>query len=112
MQYLILYNFFMIKYLKEHKTETILVFAITIFALILRIIALQNFGDLWVDELYSKYFASKNSAIDITKALFKEDFHVPFYFVLIDSIVVNKWNLDHNRLSNAAAFVFGISAPT
>ena len=73
----------MIKYLKEHKTETILVFAITIFALILRIIALQNFGDLWVDELYSKYFASKNSAIDITKALFKEDFHVPFYFVLL-----------------------------
>ena len=51
MQYLILYNFFMIKYLKEHKTETILVFSITIFALILRIIALQNFGDLWVDEL-------------------------------------------------------------
>lgn len=73
----------MIKYLKEHKTETILVLAITIFALILRIIALQNFGDLWVDELYSKYFASKNSAIDITKALFKEDFHVPFYFVLL-----------------------------
>lgn len=73
----------MIDYLKEHKIETILVFAVTIFALILRVIALQNFGDLWVDELYSKYFASKGNAFDITKALFREDFHVPFYFVLL-----------------------------
>lgn len=73
----------MINYLKEHKIETILIFAVTIFALILRIIALQNFGDLWVDELYSKYFASKGNAFDIAKALFREDFHVPFYFVLL-----------------------------
>ena len=73
----------MINYLKEHKVETALVFVMTIFALILRIIALLNFGDLWVDELYSKYFSSQGNAFDITKALFKEDFHVPFYFVLL-----------------------------
>lgn len=73
----------MINYLKEHKIETILIFVVTIFALILRVIALQNFGDLWIDELYSKYFASKDNAFDITKALFREDFQVPFYFVLL-----------------------------
>ena len=73
----------MINYVKEHKIETILVFVLTIFAFILRFIALQNFGDLWVDELYSKYFASQGNAFDIAKALFKEDFHVPFYFVIL-----------------------------
>lgn len=73
----------MINYLKEHKTETILLFVITVFALNLRIIALLNFGDLWVDELYSKYFASQGNAFDITKTLFYEDFHVPLYFVLL-----------------------------
>ncbi len=73
----------MINYVKEHKIETILVFVLTIFAFIWRFIALQNFGDLWVDELYSKYFASQGNAFDIAKALFKEDFHVPFYFVIL-----------------------------
>lgn len=73
----------MINYVKEHKIEAILLFAITVFALNLRIIALLNFGDLWVDELYSKYFASQGNVFDITKALFKEDFHVPFYFVIV-----------------------------
>ena len=73
----------MVNYVKEHKTEILLVFLVTIFALILRIISLQNFGDLWVDELYSKYFANQGNALDITKALFREDFHVPFYFVLL-----------------------------
>lgn len=73
----------MVNYVKEHKTEILLVFLVTIFALILRIISLQNFGDLWVDELYSKYFSNQGNALDITKALFREDFHVPFYFVLL-----------------------------
>ena len=73
----------MINYVKEHKIETILVFVLTIFAFIWRFIALQNFGDLWADELYSKYFASQGNAFDIAKALFKEDFHVPFYFVIL-----------------------------
>lgn len=73
----------MLKYLKENKFEVFSVFAISIFALILRFISLQNFGDLWVDELYSKYFASKNSVIEVVKTLFNEDFHTPLYFILL-----------------------------
>lgn len=73
----------MLKYLKENKFEVFSVFAISIFALILRFVSLQNFGDLWVDELYSKYFASKNTVIEVIKTLFNEDFHTPLYFVML-----------------------------
>lgn len=74
----------MINYIKEHKIETFFIFFISFFAFVLRLIALQNFGDLWVDELYSKYFANQGNVFDITRALFKEDFHVPLYFVLLN----------------------------
>lgn len=73
----------MLEYVKEHKFETLFVLVITIFAFLLRIIALQNFGDLWVDELYSKYFASQENVFEISRTLFNEDFHVPFYFILL-----------------------------
>ncbi|MBR2524878.1 glycosyltransferase family 39 protein [bacterium] len=73
----------MLDYIKEHKSETIFVCVITLFALILRVVALHNFGDLWVDELYSYYFANQNNPVEIAKTLYKEDFHVPLYFVLL-----------------------------
>lgn len=84
----------MLKYFKENKFEVFSVFAISIFALILRFISLQNFGDLWVDELYSKYFASKNSLIDVVKTLFNEDFHTPLYFVMLHFWGKLFWNSD------------------
>ena len=73
----------MLNYIKVHKSETFFVFLITIFALVLRLVALHNFGDLWVDELFSFYFANKKSLLEILASLFCEDFHVPLYFVLL-----------------------------
>lgn len=73
----------MFNYIKKHKSETFFVSVITLFALILRLVALYNFGDLWVDELYSFYFANQNDPIEISKILYNEDFHVPLYFVLL-----------------------------
>ena len=73
----------MLNYIKENKLEVLLVFAITILALILRLIAINNFGDLWVDELFSFYFANKSNPFEIVVSLFNEDFHVPMHFVLL-----------------------------
>ena len=73
----------MLNYIKENKLEFISILFITLLALIIRLIALHNFGNLWVDELYSYYFASQDNPIQIAKTLFKEDFHVPLYFVLL-----------------------------
>ena len=52
------------EYLKNNYRETAMVAVITFFALVLRFIMIQNYGDLWLDELYSWYFASKNNVID------------------------------------------------
>lgn len=73
----------MINYLKENKTEVILVACITIFAFLLRLISLKNFGNFWIDEIFSSYFATKSSATDVVKTLCSEDLHVPLYFVLL-----------------------------
>lgn len=73
----------MLNYIKEHKSETVFVCVITLFALVLRLVALHNFGDLWIDELFSFYFANKENSVQIITSLFNEDFHVPFYFVLL-----------------------------
>lgn len=73
----------MINYLKENKTEVILVACITIFAFLLRLISLKNFGNFWIDEIFSSYFATKSSAIEVVKTLCSEDLHVPLYFVLL-----------------------------
>ncbi|MBR1942107.1 glycosyltransferase family 39 protein [bacterium] len=70
-------------YIKNHKLEIIIVSLITLLALVLRLIALHNFGEFWIDEIFSSYFACKNSAIDVVKSLYTEDLHVPLYFVLL-----------------------------
>ena len=73
----------MLNYIKENKSEIIVVCIITLFAYILRFIALHNFGELWIDEIFSSYFAQKNSVIEVVKSLYIEDLHVPLYFVLL-----------------------------
>lgn len=73
----------MIKYMKENKTEVFLVAGITIFAFLLRLISLKNFGGFWIDEIFSSYFATKSSAFEVIKTLCSEDLHVPLYFVLL-----------------------------
>ena len=72
-----------LNYIKENYRETALVSTITLFALILRLILLNNYGDLWLDELYSWYFASKNSVFATVLELFKQDVHMPLYFVIL-----------------------------
>ena len=71
------------EYLKNNYRETAIVAIITFFALILRLIMLQNYGDLWLDELYSWYFASQNNVIDTVLELVKQDIHMPLYFVIL-----------------------------
>ena len=67
----------MLNYIKDNKLEIIVVCIITLFAYILRFIALYNFGELWIDEIFSSYFAQKNSVIEVIKSLYIEDLHVP-----------------------------------
>ncbi len=73
----------MFNYIKENRLELFFICVITFIAFAIRVIAIQNFGDLWVDELYSFYFANKDNPLEIAKTLFKEDFHVPLYFILL-----------------------------
>lgn len=71
------------EYLKNNYREVVIVAIITFFALILRFIMLQNYGDLWLDELYSWYFASQNNIIDTILELVKQDLHMPLYFIIL-----------------------------
>ena len=70
-------------YFFKNKIEILFLITITTFAFFVRFIAIQNFGDLWTDELYSYYFANQKSMINVCKTLFLEDFHVPFYYILL-----------------------------
>lgn len=70
-------------YIKNNYRETAIVLVITFFALLLRIVMLQNYGDLWLDEMYSWYFASQNNVVDTVLELVKQDIHMPLYFVIL-----------------------------
>ena len=71
------------KYIEENKKEAVVVLLISLFALVLRCIALFSAGDLWLDEIYSFYFSSKDSVFDVVKSLYVEDLHTPLYFILL-----------------------------
>lgn len=71
------------KFFSENKKDIFIVLAITFLALVLRLIALKNFGEFWIDEMFSEYFATKSSVFEVVRSLFSEDLHVPFYFVLL-----------------------------
>ena len=71
------------EYIKNNKKEISLVLLISALALWFRIICLKNAGDLWIDEIYSYYFAAKDSVLDVVKALYAEDLHTPLYFILL-----------------------------
>ena len=73
----------MLEFFDRNKQDIFIIFAITLFAFIIRLISLLNFGDMWVDEIFSLYFASQKSPVDIFKILYREDFHVPFYFICL-----------------------------
>lgn len=79
------------EYLKNNYRETAMVAVITFFALVLRFIMLQNYGDLWLDELYSWYFASKNNVIDTVLELVNQDIHMPLYFYYFTFLDEDIW---------------------
>lgn len=70
-------------YVKANYREVIIVSTITVFALILRLIMILNYGDLWLDELYSWYFANQSNVFLTIFELLKQDLHMPLYFVLL-----------------------------
>lgn len=70
-------------YLKANYRETAIVLCITIFAMMLRLIMLKNYGDLWLDELYSWYFASQKNVFLTVFELVKQDLHMPVYFIIL-----------------------------
>ncbi len=70
-------------YIVQHPKESLFVFVITLFALILRITSIAYYGDLWLDELYSWYFASMNNVFTTVTELIKQDIHMPFYFIIL-----------------------------
>ncbi|MBR1943201.1 glycosyltransferase family 39 protein [bacterium] len=72
-----------LEYLKKNYIETAIILCVTIIALILRLILLYNYGDLWLDELYSWYFANQKTAFGTVWELLKQDLHMPLYFVIL-----------------------------
>ena len=81
-------------YIVQHPKESLFVFVITLFALILRITSIAYYGDLWLDELYSWYFASMNNVFTTVTELIKQDIHMPFYFIILH-FWINIWT-DNN----------------
>ena len=71
------------KEILKNKTEIIIVTLITTIALILRIIAVKNYGSIWMDELYSWDFSNQDSVLKTVVISAKEDVHLPFYFILL-----------------------------
>jgi len=72
-----------LNYIKENKFEVILISSITILALILRLLVIKNYGDLWLDELYSWYFAKQKFVFGTIWELLKQDLHMPLYFIIL-----------------------------
>ena len=70
-------------YIKENYREIISISIITTLAFVLRLILLNNYGDLWLDELYSWYFANQKSVFGTVVELIKQDLHMPVYFIIL-----------------------------
>ena len=82
------------KYIEENKKEAVVVLLISLFAFVLRCIALFSAGDLWLDEIYSFYFSSKDSVFDVVKSLYVEDIKIcSFFFMCAYSYsCINFWD--------------------
>ncbi len=70
-------------YIKKNYLEIAIISVITLVALILRLLLLKNYGDLWLDELYSWYFSSQKTVFETVFELLKQDLHVPLYFIIL-----------------------------
>ncbi len=70
-------------YIKSNKIEALTILLITVTSTILKILCLKNIGALWQDELYSWYFAQKDSFLSCSFAALNEDIHMPLYFIIL-----------------------------
>ena len=70
-------------YIKKNFLEIAIILVVTFVALILRLLLLKNYGDLWLDELYSWYFASQKTIFETVFELLKQDLHMPLYFIIL-----------------------------
>ena len=68
--------------LKKHS-DYIFVGLILIIAIILRIVAINNYGALTIDEPYSWRFAHYDSVFEVIKKVITIDVHMPLYFVYL-----------------------------
>lgn len=68
--------------MKINKKELIFIIAITLIALILRLINIEN-SKLWIDELYCFDIASKSGVPEILKTVFLKDLHAPLFFIIL-----------------------------
>jgi len=94
-------------YIKENKIELISISLIAIFALILRIISLLNCGEIWYDELFSWYFASRDSVFSTISSAGQEDIHMPLYFILLHFWlkIVGTYNINGMRFFSLLLFM-------
>ncbi|MBR1617389.1 glycosyltransferase family 39 protein, partial [bacterium] len=72
-----------VKYIKENKLELISVFAIFVMGICLRLAVYNNFGAIWYDELFSWFFASRESVFETIRQSVAQDIHMPLYFILL-----------------------------
>lgn len=71
------------KYFIENLVEIRSILLITFIAFALRMIAVNNYGDFNLDELYSIYFANQNSLFQTIKLSITQDIHLPFYYIIL-----------------------------
>ena len=72
-----------IEFVKNNKTDFIFLLSMLFIAIVLRVIAIQNYGTLTEDEPYSWRFAVFENPIEVIKQVFKLDIHMPLYFVYL-----------------------------
>lgn len=56
---------------------------ITLAALFIRLLNIDKPTGLWYDEMLTYIFSSKNFPLGILKALWREDFHMPLYYMYV-----------------------------
>lgn len=72
-----------INYVKNNKMEVLFVGFITIIAVVLRAILLVNFGEIWYDEMFSWFFASRDTFFESAYQTMVRDIHMPLYFTIL-----------------------------
>ena len=99
-----------VEFLQKNKTDIIWVGIIFILALILRIVAINNYGALTGDEPYSWSFANQNSIFEVIKRVITTDFHMPLYFVYLH-IWIKLFGDSYASLHSSSLFLFMLTIP-